>query len=83
MSNLDPVISKLEADGDVVTIIDTRTEAGTRALFGGTNPAACLYAKGDFIECQGRFHRQESGDLPEAGQCLPQGAEMDGGCLSR
>lgn len=50
MSNLDPVISKLEADGDAVAIIDTRTEAGTRALFGGTNPAACLYAKGDFIE---------------------------------
>lgn len=50
MSNLDPVISKLEADGDAVAIIDTRTEAGTRALFGGTNPAACLYAKGDFID---------------------------------
>lgn len=50
MSNLDPVISKLESDGDAVAIIDTRTEAGTKALFGGTNPAACLYAKGDFIE---------------------------------
>lgn len=50
MSNLDPVISKLEADGDAVAIIDTRTEAGTKALFGGTNPAACLYAKGEFID---------------------------------
>ena len=50
MSNLDPVISKLEADGDAVVLIDTRTEAGTRALFGGTNPAACLYAKGEFID---------------------------------
>lgn len=50
MSNLDPVISKLESDGDAVAIIDTRTEAGTKALFGGTNPAACLYAKGDFID---------------------------------
>jgi NitT/TauT family transport system substrate-binding protein len=50
ISNLDPVISKLESDGDAVAIIDTRTEAGTRALFGGTNPAACLYAKGDFID---------------------------------
>lgn len=49
ISNLDPVISKLEADGDVVTLIDTRTEAGTRALFGGTNPASCLYLKQDFI----------------------------------
>ncbi|HRJ68378.1 MAG TPA: ABC transporter substrate-binding protein [Beijerinckiaceae bacterium] len=50
ISNLDPVISKLEADGDIVVLIDTRTEAGTQALFGGTNPAACLYMKNDFIE---------------------------------
>jgi NitT/TauT family transport system substrate-binding protein len=50
MSNLDPVISKLVADGDAEILIDTRTEAGTRALFGGTNPAACLYAKGEFID---------------------------------
>jgi len=50
MANLDPVISKLESDGDAVALIDTRTEAGTKALFGGTNPAACLYAKGEFID---------------------------------
>ncbi|WP_439572856.1 ABC transporter substrate-binding protein [Phreatobacter sp.] len=50
ISHLDPVIAKLEADGDVVTLIDTRTEAGTKALFGATNPAACLYLRQDFIE---------------------------------
>jgi NitT/TauT family transport system substrate-binding protein len=49
ISHLDPVISKLEADGDIVTLIDTRTEAGTRALFGGSNPASCVYLKNDFI----------------------------------
>ncbi len=49
ISHLDPVIAKLEADGDIVTLIDTRTEAGTRALFGGSNPAACVYLKNDFI----------------------------------
>jgi NitT/TauT family transport system substrate-binding protein len=49
ISHLDPVISRLEADGDVVTLIDTRTEAGTKALFGGSNPAACIYLKQDFI----------------------------------
>jgi NitT/TauT family transport system substrate-binding protein len=43
ISHLDPVISKLEADGDIVTIIDTRTEAGTRSLFGGSNPAGSIY----------------------------------------
>lgn len=50
ISHLDPVTSKLEADGDVVSLIDTRTEAGTRAVFGGSNPAAVLYLKGDFAE---------------------------------
>lgn len=49
ISHLDPVIAKLEADGDVVTMIDTRTEAGTRALFGGSNPAAVLYSRQEFI----------------------------------
>ena len=50
ISHLDPVVSKLEADGDIVVLIDTRTEAGTKALFGGTNPAAVVYTRGDFIE---------------------------------
>ena len=50
ISHLDPVIAKLEADGDIVVLIDTRTEAGTRALFGGSNPAATLYSKKDFID---------------------------------
>ncbi len=50
ISHLDPVISKLEADGLITTLIDTRTEAGTRALFGGSNPAAVIYSRQDFIE---------------------------------
>jgi len=50
ISHLDPVIAKLEADGDITVLIDTRTEAGTRALFGGSNPAATLYMKKDFID---------------------------------
>lgn len=50
ISHLDPVISKLEADGDITVLIDTRTEAGTKALFGGANPAAVLYLKNDFAE---------------------------------
>jgi sulfonate transport system substrate-binding protein len=50
LSHLDPVIAKLEADGDIAVLIDTRTEAGTRALFGGPNPAAVLYTKKDFID---------------------------------
>jgi len=50
IANLDPVVSKLETDGDVVIMADTRTEAGTRAIFGGSNPAAVVYLKQEFIE---------------------------------
>ena len=49
ISHLEPVIGKLEGDGDVVTLYDTRTEEGTKALFGGSNPAAVVYLKQDFI----------------------------------
>jgi len=50
ISHLDPVVAKLEADGDVQVLIDTRTEAGTRALFGGSNPAAVVYTRKEFID---------------------------------
>jgi NitT/TauT family transport system substrate-binding protein len=50
ISHLEPVISMLERDGSIRVVVDTRTEEGTRALFGGANPAAVLYAKADFIE---------------------------------
>lgn len=50
IAHLDPVIAKLEADGDIKVLIDTRTEAGTKALFGGANPAAVVYLKKDFID---------------------------------
>jgi len=50
VSNLDPMMTKLEQDGDIKVVVDTRTEEGTRAIFGGSNPAAVLYLKQDFIE---------------------------------
>jgi len=50
LSNLDPMMTKLEQDGDITVVADSRTEAGTRAIFGGSNPAAVLYVKRDFIE---------------------------------
>jgi NitT/TauT family transport system substrate-binding protein len=50
IANLDPVIAKLEQDGDVVVLADSRTEAGTRAIFDGANPAAVLYTKAEFIQ---------------------------------
>jgi NitT/TauT family transport system substrate-binding protein len=50
LSNLDPMITKLEQDGDIKIIADSRTEEGTRAIFGDSNPAAVLYMKQDFID---------------------------------
>jgi NitT/TauT family transport system substrate-binding protein len=50
LSNLDPMMTKLEQDGDIKIIADSRTEEGTRAIFGGSNPAAVLYLKHDFAE---------------------------------
>jgi len=50
MSNTDPVMTMLEQKGDVKIISDTRTLKGTLELFGGTMPAACLYAPVDFIQ---------------------------------
>src|SRR5713101_6736914 len=50
VSNLDPMITKLEQDGDIKIVADSRTEAGTRAIFGGSNPAAVLYIRQDFID---------------------------------
>jgi NitT/TauT family transport system substrate-binding protein len=47
--NLDPVISKLQQDGDIYILADLRTEEGNMKLFGGNNPAAVAYAKADFI----------------------------------
>ena len=49
MCNAEPIISKLEADGAVTVMADMRTEAGTRAIFGASNPAAAVYFKQDFI----------------------------------
>ncbi len=50
ISHLEPIISFLERAGEIRVVIDTRTEEGTRALFGGSNPAAVLYMKKSFID---------------------------------
>jgi len=47
--NLDPVITKLQQDGDVFILADSRTEADNQKLFNGNNPAAVVYFKTDFI----------------------------------
>ena len=43
ISNLDPVISLLEAGGDIVPVIDTRTAKGMQDVYGGAYAAGCIY----------------------------------------
>lgn len=47
--NLDPAITKLTQDGDIVILADSRTEEDNMKLFGGNNPAAVVYLKRDFV----------------------------------
>jgi len=49
MVHLDPVIQRLEADGVVQAVVDTRSAEGVAAVYGGPYHAACLYAKDEFI----------------------------------
>jgi NitT/TauT family transport system substrate-binding protein len=48
ISNLDPVISMLEAAGDIVSVIDTRTAKGMQDVYGGAYAAGCIYVPVDF-----------------------------------
>jgi NitT/TauT family transport system substrate-binding protein len=47
--NVDPVIAVLESQNLIKVVADTRTEAGTRQIFGGLYPAATLYTQPAFM----------------------------------
>jgi NitT/TauT family transport system substrate-binding protein len=49
ISNTDPIMTKLELDGDIKIIADWRTVKGTVATFGGELPAASLYASTKYV----------------------------------
>lgn len=49
ISNTDPVMTILEAAGDVKIIADARTTEGSKAIFGGDYVAASLYTTEDYI----------------------------------
>ena len=48
--NLDPVITKLERDGDVVVVADARNAEGMTQVYGGPYMAGCLFATSQFTE---------------------------------
>lgn len=49
VSNTDPVITKLEQEGAIKVIADTRTVKGTLAVWGAPLPAGCLHAPIGFV----------------------------------
>ena len=49
VSNVDPMMTKLELDGDVKIIADTRSVKGTQEVWGAPLPAGCLYAPEEFV----------------------------------
>lgn len=50
ISNVDPVMTKLELDGDVKIVADTRSLKGTMEAWGAPLPAGCLYAPEEFVK---------------------------------
>jgi NitT/TauT family transport system substrate-binding protein len=50
IANLDPVIATLEAGGDAVAVVDTRTAKGMHEVYGDAYAAGCIYAPVDFAK---------------------------------
>jgi NitT/TauT family transport system substrate-binding protein len=50
VSNADPMITKLDREGAVKVVADTRTMEGTIKVYGGPYPAGVLYTQASFIE---------------------------------
>ena len=50
ISNLDPVITKLERDRDIVIVADTRTAEGMKKYYGGEYAASCIYSTKEFVD---------------------------------
>ena len=50
VSNVDPVMTKLEQEQAVKIVADTRTVKGTTEVWGAALPAGCLYAPVEFVK---------------------------------
>jgi NitT/TauT family transport system substrate-binding protein len=50
ISSVEPVMTLLERSGDIKIVVETISDKGAREVFGGTMPAATLYARIAFIE---------------------------------
>ena len=49
VSQTDPALTILQDKGMIKIMVDTRTMKGNQEVFGGSFPAACLYAQPSFL----------------------------------
>ena len=49
ISNLDLAITELSMAGDIQVVVDSRAEAGTKAVYGGDYASGSLYAPAEFV----------------------------------
>ena len=49
ISNLDLAITELSMSGDITVVVDSRAEAGTKAVYGGDYASGSLYAPAEFV----------------------------------
>jgi len=50
LSNLDPVITQLEATGKFAAVADSRTEKGMKDIYGGDYHASVIYIQEEFVK---------------------------------
>jgi NitT/TauT family transport system substrate-binding protein len=50
ISNVDPLMTRLERDGVIKIVADTRTVKGTQEVWGAALPAGCLYSPVEFVK---------------------------------
>ena len=50
IANIEPVITLLERAGSIEVKVETVSAQGSTALFGGSLPSGCLYARAEFLQ---------------------------------
>jgi NitT/TauT family transport system substrate-binding protein len=77
LSNVDPMMTKLTRSGAIKVLIDTRTVKGTQEVFGGTMPAATLYASEQFIQKNPKTTQALANAIVHANRWLQTASDAD------
>lgn len=66
MANFDPVISMLERDGTMVSVVDTRKEKDLQELYSGEYAASAFYMTADFTKANPNTTQAFAGAIKDA-----------------